>query len=71
MGQPQQQQAVPGIQSEMTPVPDCGEESYVGTGQLTGKIAVVTGAPPAPTPGSVERWRSRTLAKARMSWSAI
>ena len=44
MGQPQQQQAVPGIQSEMTPVPDCGEESYVGTGQLTGKIAVVTGA---------------------------
>lgn len=44
MGQPEQQQAVPGIQSEMTPMPDCGEESYVGTGQLTGKIAVITGA---------------------------
>ncbi len=28
----------------MTPVPDCGEESYVGTGQLTDKVAVVTGA---------------------------
>ena len=30
MGQPEQQQQVPGIQSEMTPVPDCGEDSYVG-----------------------------------------
>ena len=30
MGQPEQQQDVPGIQREMTPVPDCGEDSYVG-----------------------------------------
>src|SRR6476620_4368819 len=44
MGQPEQQQQVPGIQSEMTPVPDCGEDSYVGTGQLEGKVAVITGA---------------------------
>lgn len=44
MSQPEQQQEVPGIQSEMTPVPDCGEESYVGTGQLAGKVAVITGA---------------------------
>ena len=44
MGQPEQQQEVPGIQSEMTPVPDCGEDSYVGTGQLEGKVAVITGA---------------------------
>ena len=44
MGQPEQQQAVPGIQSEMTPMPDCGEESHVGTGQRTGKNAVTTGA---------------------------
>lgn len=44
MSQPEQQQAVPGIQSRMTPVPDCGEESYVGTNQLTGRVAVITGA---------------------------
>ena len=44
MSQPAQQQEVPGIQSEMTPVPDCGEESYRGTGQLEGKVAVITGA---------------------------
>ena len=43
MGQPAQQQEVPGIQSKMTPVPDCGEESYQGSGKLTGKIAVITG----------------------------
>ena len=44
MGQPEQQQEVPGIQSKMTPVPDCGEDSYVGTGQLEGNVAVITGA---------------------------
>lgn len=44
MNQPEQQQEVPGIQSEMVPVPDCGEDSYVGTGQLIGKVAVITGA---------------------------
>jgi NAD(P)-dependent dehydrogenase (short-subunit alcohol dehydrogenase family) len=42
--QPAQQQKVPGLQSEMNPVPDCGEESYRGTGKLTGKTAVITGA---------------------------
>jgi NAD(P)-dependent dehydrogenase (short-subunit alcohol dehydrogenase family) len=44
MGQPAQQQEVPGIQSRMTPVPDCGEDSYRGSGKLTGKAAVITGA---------------------------
>jgi NAD(P)-dependent dehydrogenase (short-subunit alcohol dehydrogenase family) len=44
MSQPPQQQDVPGLQSEMTPRPDCGEESYRGTGQLSGKVAVITGA---------------------------
>jgi NAD(P)-dependent dehydrogenase (short-subunit alcohol dehydrogenase family) len=44
MSQPAQQQVVPGIQSEMTPRPDCGEDSYVGHGRLTGKVAVITGA---------------------------
>ncbi|MDP8953593.1 MAG: SDR family oxidoreductase [Actinomycetota bacterium] len=44
MSQPPQQQDVPGVQSEMTPAPDCGEESYRGHGRLTGKAAVITGA---------------------------
>lgn len=42
--QPEQTQDVPGTQAAMDPVPDCGEESYRGTGQLTGKVAVITGA---------------------------
>ncbi len=28
----------------MSPVPDCGEDSYVGSGKLSGKVAVITGA---------------------------
>lgn len=44
MGFPEQQQEVPGVQGEMTPVPDCGEQSYRGAGKLTGKAAVITGA---------------------------
>jgi NAD(P)-dependent dehydrogenase (short-subunit alcohol dehydrogenase family) len=43
VSQPPQQQEVPGVQSKMTPVPDCGEESYQGSGKLTGKVAVITG----------------------------
>lgn len=38
-----QPQDVPGVQSTMTPVPDCGEDSYHGSGKLEGKAAVVTG----------------------------
>ncbi|MEU3010543.1 glucose 1-dehydrogenase [Nocardia asteroides] len=44
MGFPEQQQKVPGIQAQMSPVPDCGEHSYRGSGKLTGKAAIVTGA---------------------------
>ncbi|MBF6166825.1 SDR family oxidoreductase [Streptomyces gardneri] len=44
MGFPEQQQKVPGIQARMNPVPDCGEDSYRGSGRLTGKAAVITGA---------------------------
>ncbi|ANS76820.1 NAD(P)-dependent oxidoreductase [Paenibacillus yonginensis] len=40
----EQQQKAPGLQKEMTPVPDCGEESYRGTGRLAGRKAIVTGA---------------------------
>lgn len=39
-----QPQAVPGQQSKMHPVPDCGESSYKGSGKLTGKVALITGA---------------------------
>ena len=39
-----QPQTVPGSQRQMTPVPDCGEESYVGHGRLTDKVALITGA---------------------------
>ncbi len=42
--QPAQQQDVPGTLGEMTPKPDHGEESYRGSGKLTGKAAVITGA---------------------------
>jgi NAD(P)-dependent dehydrogenase (short-subunit alcohol dehydrogenase family) len=43
MSQKPQQQEVPGVQMEMDPVPDCGEESYRGSGKLTDKVAVITG----------------------------
>jgi NAD(P)-dependent dehydrogenase (short-subunit alcohol dehydrogenase family) len=41
--QPQQQQTPPGTLGEMSPKPDHGEESYRGSGRLTGKRAVITG----------------------------
>ena len=41
--QPAQQQTPPGVLREMTPKPDHGEESYRGSGKLTGKVAVITG----------------------------
>jgi NAD(P)-dependent dehydrogenase (short-subunit alcohol dehydrogenase family) len=41
--QPAQQQAPPGVLGKMTPKPDHGEESYRGSGRLTGKAAVITG----------------------------
>lgn len=42
-GYEKQQQEAPGLQSEMTPVPDAGEESYQGCGKLRGRKALVTG----------------------------
>jgi len=41
--QPEQTQTPPGVLGEMTPKPDHGEESYRGSGKLTGKRAVITG----------------------------
>jgi NAD(P)-dependent dehydrogenase (short-subunit alcohol dehydrogenase family) len=40
----EQQQSPPGTTSEMDPVPDHGEQSYVGHGRLAGKKTIVTGA---------------------------
>lgn len=44
MSQPAQQQSPPGATAEMTPRPDHGEHSYRGSGKLTGKAALITGA---------------------------
>jgi NAD(P)-dependent dehydrogenase (short-subunit alcohol dehydrogenase family) len=40
---PEQPQDPPGLESEMEPKPDFGEESYVGHGRLAGKVALITG----------------------------
>lgn len=40
---PKQGQPVPGQQGRMDPYPDCGEESYTGSGRLQNKIALITG----------------------------
>lgn len=42
-GFPKQIQEYPGVQGEMNPVPDCGEKSYVGSGRLKGRKALITG----------------------------
>ncbi|HEY0807191.1 MAG TPA: SDR family oxidoreductase [Pseudonocardiaceae bacterium] len=42
--QPSQQQSPPGTVAEMNPKPDHGEDSYRGTGRLTGRATVITGA---------------------------
>ncbi len=41
--EPRQRQEWPGLQSKMTPRPDCGETSYRGSGRLAGRRALVTG----------------------------
>jgi len=42
-GFPKQLQEAPGVQEDMKPVPDCGEESYMGNGKLKGRKALITG----------------------------
>jgi NAD(P)-dependent dehydrogenase (short-subunit alcohol dehydrogenase family) len=42
-GLPPQQQSPPGTTSAMKPRPDHGEETYVGSGKLKGKVALITG----------------------------
>jgi NAD(P)-dependent dehydrogenase (short-subunit alcohol dehydrogenase family) len=43
VNQPTQHQEPPGIQAEMDPRPDCGEDSYEGHGRLRDKVAAITG----------------------------
>jgi NAD(P)-dependent dehydrogenase (short-subunit alcohol dehydrogenase family) len=43
MGFPEQKQSPPGVQAQMDPIPDCGEQSYRGSGRLTGKRTIITG----------------------------
>jgi NAD(P)-dependent dehydrogenase (short-subunit alcohol dehydrogenase family) len=40
---PEQRQQPPGLEQEMQPRPDYGEQSYRGSGRLTGKAAIITG----------------------------
>jgi NAD(P)-dependent dehydrogenase (short-subunit alcohol dehydrogenase family) len=40
---PGQRQAMPGETAQMSPIPDHGEQSYRGSGRLSGKRAVITG----------------------------
>lgn len=40
---PEQQQSGPALQSEMTPVPDTGEETYTGHGRMKGLKTLITG----------------------------
>lgn len=40
---PQEQLEYPGLESDMTPVPDYGADSYTGSGKLTGRVALITG----------------------------
>jgi NAD(P)-dependent dehydrogenase (short-subunit alcohol dehydrogenase family) len=44
MMQPRQQQEPPGTEDQMRPRADHGEQTYQGSGRLTGKVAVITGA---------------------------
>jgi len=44
MSFPEQQQQPPGLTDALEPRPDHGEQSYTGSGKLTGKVALITGA---------------------------
>jgi NAD(P)-dependent dehydrogenase (short-subunit alcohol dehydrogenase family) len=41
--QPPQRQSQPGIEQEMTPVPDAARPQHQGSGKLAGKVALITG----------------------------
>ena len=41
--QPEQELEHPGLESEMQPKPDYGEDTYRGSGRLEGRSAIITG----------------------------
>ena len=41
--QPEQELEHPGLESEMQPEPDYGEDTYRGSGKLEGRTAIITG----------------------------
>src|ERR671916_1474759 len=41
---PEQEQDPPGREADMQPLADHGEETYVGHGKLTDRVALITGA---------------------------
>ncbi len=41
---PQEQTVPPGLESEMTPTADHGEDTYIGSDQLVDRVAIITGA---------------------------
>jgi NAD(P)-dependent dehydrogenase (short-subunit alcohol dehydrogenase family) len=41
---PEQQQEPPGVEADLRPRADHGEESYRGSGRLEGRVAIITGA---------------------------
>ena len=59
---PKQVQIHPGTVKKLNPPADHGEESYVGTGKLKGRPAIVTG----PTPVLSERLRLLLQRRVRM-----
>lgn len=40
---PEQELEHPGLESEMRPAPDYGEDTYRGSGRLEGRTAIITG----------------------------
>jgi NAD(P)-dependent dehydrogenase (short-subunit alcohol dehydrogenase family) len=44
VSQPKQQQQPPGVEAELDPPADHGQDSYEGSGKLAGKAALITGA---------------------------
>ena len=61
-GYAKQSQDEPGLDSELTPAAEHGEDTYRGSGRLTGRRALVTGA----DSGIGERWRRRSRSRVRM-----
>jgi hypothetical protein len=61
--QPEQELEHPGLESEMQPEPDYGEDTYRGSGRLEGRTAIITGG----DSGIAARWHLPSPGRGRMS----